>query len=216
MLNSQNSDTLLLLMKILNLYAGIGGNRLYWGDDHTITAVEYDERIAEVYSRNFSNDTVVVADAHKYLIENAHNFDFIWSSPPCQTHSRIRKLGCNRVWGKVNPIYPDMTLYQEILFLQHYYKGKWVVENTIPFYKPLVDGYITGQHLWWSNFDIDAIKVTTRGHFESIAELERLKGFDLSIYNLSNKTQILRNCVEPTTGLHVFNNMLSSLPTRSK
>jgi DNA (cytosine-5)-methyltransferase 1 len=27
-------------MRILNLYAGIGGNRKLWGDDHEITAVE--------------------------------------------------------------------------------------------------------------------------------------------------------------------------------
>jgi len=29
-------------MKILNLYAGIGGNRKLWGDQHQVTAVEYD------------------------------------------------------------------------------------------------------------------------------------------------------------------------------
>ena len=27
-------------MKILNLYAGIGGNRKLWGDGHDITAVQ--------------------------------------------------------------------------------------------------------------------------------------------------------------------------------
>lgn len=27
-------------MKILNLYAGIGGNRKLWGDDHEVTVVE--------------------------------------------------------------------------------------------------------------------------------------------------------------------------------
>lgn len=35
-------------MKILNLYAGIGGNRKKWGDDHEITAVELDEEIAAI------------------------------------------------------------------------------------------------------------------------------------------------------------------------
>ena len=30
-------------MKILNLYACLGGNRYKWGDEHDITAVEWDE-----------------------------------------------------------------------------------------------------------------------------------------------------------------------------
>lgn len=34
-------------MKILNLYCGIGGNRKLWGDEHEITAVEWDSNIAK-------------------------------------------------------------------------------------------------------------------------------------------------------------------------
>jgi DNA (cytosine-5)-methyltransferase 1 len=49
-------------MKILNLYAGIGGNRRRW-DGHEVTAVEYDPAIAEVYKALYPNDTVVVGDA---------------------------------------------------------------------------------------------------------------------------------------------------------
>lgn len=78
-------------MKILNLYAGLGGNRKNWGDEHEVTAVEMEQKIADVYKANFTNDTVIVGDAHEYLLNNADNFDFIWSSPPCQTHSRMMK-----------------------------------------------------------------------------------------------------------------------------
>ena len=35
-------------MKILNLYAGIGGNRRLWGDEHEITAVEHNKDIAKI------------------------------------------------------------------------------------------------------------------------------------------------------------------------
>lgn len=35
-------------MKILNLYAGIGGNRALW-ENCEVTAVELDEKIADVY-----------------------------------------------------------------------------------------------------------------------------------------------------------------------
>lgn len=69
-------------MKILNLYAGIGGNRKLWGDEHEITAVEYDPKIAEIYQKFFPNDKVIVTDAHQYLLEHFQEFDFIWSSPP--------------------------------------------------------------------------------------------------------------------------------------
>ena len=81
-------------MKVLNLYAGIGGNRKYW-EDVEVTAVEYNEEIANVYQHFFPNDNVIVDDAHEYLAKNWRNFDFIWSSPPCPTHSRMNKTQCN-------------------------------------------------------------------------------------------------------------------------
>ena len=55
-------------MKILNLYAGIGGNRKLWGNEHEITAVELDKDIAAIYKDFFPTDKVIVADAHPYLI----------------------------------------------------------------------------------------------------------------------------------------------------
>ena len=76
-------------MKILNLYAGIGGNRKNWGDTHEITAVEYDPKIAAIYRDFFPNDKVIIADAHQYLLDHFSEFDFIWSSPPCQSHSKL-------------------------------------------------------------------------------------------------------------------------------
>ena len=78
-------------MKILNLYAGIGGNRKLWGNDHEVTAIEYDNNIAKIYQENFPNDIVIVTDAHQYLLEHFREYDFIWSSPPCPSHSKVRK-----------------------------------------------------------------------------------------------------------------------------
>lgn len=57
-------------MKILNLYAGIGGNRKLWGDDHEITAVENDQGLADVYKDLFPQDRVIVGDAHEFLRKN--------------------------------------------------------------------------------------------------------------------------------------------------
>lgn len=44
-------------MKILNLYCGIGGNRKLWGNDHEITAVEFDAKIAEKHKTIFQFNT---------------------------------------------------------------------------------------------------------------------------------------------------------------
>ena len=110
-------------MKILNLYAGIGGNRKLWGDEHEIVAVENDENIAKMYQDLYPNDTVIVADAHKYLLDliGQNLFDFIWSSPPCPTHSRMVYLLKQK--NKYKLQYPDMRLYQEIILLKKFYKG---------------------------------------------------------------------------------------------
>lgn len=194
-------------MKILNLYAGIGGNRKLWGDDHEITAVEYREDIANVYSHYFPNDKVVVSDAHQYLLEHFNEFNFIWSSPPCQTHSRARMWGWKND-DRVEKKYPDMKLYQEIIFLENYFSGLWIVENVKPYYEPLIRPKIElGRHLFWSNFNIKKINIKeadiNRGNKKEYSELH---GFDLSSFKIrSRKDQIYRNCVHPETGLHILN-----------
>jgi DNA (cytosine-5)-methyltransferase 1 len=139
-------------MKILNLYACLGGNRYKWGEEHEITAVELDPEAARLYQERFPNDTVIVADAHQYLLDHYKEFDFIWSSPPCPSHSRARYWNSSNYDTTTDAIYPDMMLYQEILFLQHYFKGKYVVENVIPYYTPLIEGQKKGRHLYWCNF----------------------------------------------------------------
>jgi len=139
-------------MKILNLYACLGGNRYKWDEvaDIEVTAVEWDEELARLYQERFPNDKVIVADAHQYLLDNYQDFDFIWTSPPCPTHSRARFWGFGAN-GK-NPVYPDMKLYQEIIFLEHHFKGKYCVENVIPYYEPMLNPQKRGRHLYWSNF----------------------------------------------------------------
>ena len=142
-------------MKILNLYACLGGNRYLWGDEHEITAVELDTELARMYQERFPNDTVIIADAHQYLLDHYKDFDFIWSSPPCPTHSRARYWNSSNYDTKTEAIYPDMMLYQEIIFLQHYYRtGKFVVENVIPYYEPLIEAQKRGRHLYWTNFKL--------------------------------------------------------------
>ena len=188
-------------MKILNLYVGIGGNRKLWGEDHEVTAIEYDPEIAKIYQDFFPNDKVIVTDAHQYLLEHFKEFDFIWSSPPCPSHSRVRFV--NQIQNK--PIYPEMSLYQEILFLKHYFKGVYVVENVNPFYEPLVKAQECGRHLFWANFIINNRKFPTESHSSSIAnKIAKRKGIDPN-FEIANKVKIIRNAVNPELGLHVLN-----------
>ena len=144
-------------MKILNLYACLGGNRYKWGDEHDITAVEWDEELARLYQERFPNDTVIVTDAHQYLLDHYKEFDFIWSSPPCPTHSRLNfsfKGKRQKADGSFKLKYPDMSLYQQIIFLDNFFDGKYVVENVIPYYEPLIPAHKRGRHLYWTNFNL--------------------------------------------------------------
>lgn len=209
-------------MRMLNLYAGIGGNRKLWGDKHEITAIELDGDIAAVYQQLFPDDTVIVGDAHQYLLDHYKEFDFIWASPPCPTHSRAR-YGLGFHGGKVEGVYPDMKLYQEILFLKHHFKGEYIVENVQAYYKPLIEPLSIGRHWYWSNFPIEKIPVksksltggikTTSGKWlirKTTQELELSLGYDLSNYKIRNKGLLLRNCVEPEVGLHILQQLNKS------
>ena len=143
--------------KILNLYACLGGNRYKWDEvaEIEVTAVELDQEAARLYQERFPNDIVIIADAHQYLLDHYKEFDFIWSSPPCPTHSRARYWSSSNYETTTEAVYPDMKLYQEILFLQHYYRtGKWCVENVIPYYEPLIQAQQRGRHLYWTNFNL--------------------------------------------------------------
>lgn len=200
-------------LKVLNLYAGIGGNRKLW-KDVDVTAVENNPEIAEVYKQFYPNDKVIIADAHQYLLEHFKEFNFIWSSPPCPTHSKLRKQFIGTRCG-AKPIYPDMKLYEEIIFLKYHFRGKWVVENVNSYYNPLIKPYEISRHYYWSNFILLKVKTEvarftlTNGtnketDKEQIERLSKELGFDVSDYE-GDKRTILRNCVEPKVALHIFN-----------
>ena len=192
-------------MKILNLYAGIGGNRKLWGDEHEIIAVENNEKIANIYNDFFPNDIVVVTDAHQYLLEYFDRFDFIWSSPPCPSHSRFRFMTTKMTQKQYSRpiIYPDMNLYQEIILLKHYFKGKYCVENVKGYYEPLVRPQEAGRHYFWANFIINPIKMKPMDIKETTTIGLTMRGEKMGFSGVKDKT-LLRNCVEPELGLHIF------------
>jgi DNA (cytosine-5)-methyltransferase 1 len=193
-------------MKILNLYAGIGGNRKGWSEGHEVTAVELDPTIAKIYKDYFPNDTVIVGDAHEYLLKNYKDFDFIWSSPPCPTHSSFRfNIGVR--YKGVKPAYPDMKLYQEIILLRTHFPGDWVVENVKPYYNYLIPPtFILQRHPFWSNHAIPEKEFETdKIRSSQIPDLQKLHGFDLSKYKGIEKRKTLRNCVYHPISTYILN-----------
>lgn len=196
---------LIQMIKVLNLYAGIGGNRKLW-ENVEVTAVENDPKIAEIYKYFFPQDKVIIAEAHQYLLKHYQEYDFIWSSPPCPTHSRFNNLKKEQIDAGFKPKYPDMKLYEEIIFLNHFFKGKWVVENVMSYYDPLIKPQISGNHYFWTNFHITPLNKVERGiRTETIEIKERKRGFILP-NGLSNKfkEKVLNNCVFPELGQHIF------------
>jgi DNA (cytosine-5)-methyltransferase 1 len=200
-------------LKILNLYACLGGNRYKWDEvaDIEVTAVEYNEEIAKAYQKRFPNDNVIVADAHQYLLDHYKEFDFIWSSPPCPSHSKIRIS--QKRQDSFTPLYPDMKLYEEIIFLENYFDGKYCVENVTPYYQPLIEAKKRGRHLYWTNFclpsdlkerKLDGILCTM------IDEHKKLEIFhDIKINsNLGGYRSILRNLVDYEAGKTILQTAL--------
>lgn len=205
------------MYKILNLYACLGGNRYKWdevvkeaGIDMQVTAVELDPELARMYQERFPNDTVIIADAHQYLLDNYKEYDFIWTSPPCPSHSRIR---FSQAKGRNDDVYtaeyPDMTLYQEILLLDNYFEGKYVVENVIPYYEPLIPAKKRGRHLYWTNFNLPTElgerRVQVGTGTDELKKLCKFHEIDLSSYKgKQRKDKIARNLVDFEAGKKIF------------
>ena len=208
-------------IKILNCYAGIGGNRKYWAGNIEVTAIEYDKNIANIYQDLYPDDIVIVCDAHEYLLKHYEEYDFIWCSPPCPTHSVtnhfLNAQGIKR--------YPDMGLYQEIILLQTFFKGKFIIENVKSYYTPLIVPQISGRHYFWSNFKIPMLKFQKQigrmngkkadlgGKIQAELRTNNHKklGFDLSKYSGIDKEKVLNNCVAPEIGLAIFESAMNIL-----
>ena len=202
--------------KILNLYACLGGNRAKWDEvaDIEVTAVELDTEAARLYQERFPNDIVVIADAHQYLLDHYKEFDFIWSSPPCPSHSRARYWSSSNYYTTTEPVYPDMKLYQQILFLQHYYKtGKWCVENVIPYYEPLIPAQKRGRHLYWTNFvlpgDLGERRINISGTKDEVKKLCKFHDYDFTQYKGEQRIdKMARNLVDYEAGRTILERAL--------
>ncbi len=206
-------------IKVLNLYACLGGNRLLW-DNCDITAVEINQEIANIYKNRFPNDVVIVGDAHQYLLEHYKEFDFIWSSPPCPSHSKVAFGSRKSEAMKHSPVYPDFKLYEEVVFLQNYFSGKFVVENVIPYYEPLIHAQKRGRHLYWANFYLPEIlssRVYSGSYASGVGEHAKLEEFHkIKIKaNTGGYRDILRNLVDYEAGKTIFDTAFNVIKASS-
>jgi DNA (cytosine-5)-methyltransferase 1 len=193
------------MLTILNLFAGIGGNRAQW-EGVNVTAVELDGAIAHQYQKRFQDDVVIIGDSVTFLQKHYKFFDFIWASPPCQTHGQYRhNVGVIAKGYEV--LVPDMTnLYGVITFLDKYFGGGWCVENTIPYYEPLIKPSAkVGRHLFWSNFTINDLESVGASNIRSKNKISDYNASEfVSGSAIKNKRQVLRNCVDSSLGLHIL------------
>jgi len=208
-----DAKPLLQAVRVLNLYACLGGNRYKWDEvaNIEVTAIELDPEAARLYKERFPNDNVIVADAHQYLLDHYTEFDFIWSSPPCPSHSRVKFSQKNR--ENTKPYYSDMKLYEEILFLDNFFDGKYCVENVIPYYEPLILAKKRGRHLYWTNFNLPTIlserdKVSgliNKDDFEAIKKLCEFHDYDFFKYKgEQRRAKMARNLVDYEAGKTIF------------
>ena len=199
--------------KILNLYACLGGNRYKWdevADNLEITAVELDPEAARLYKERFPKDKVIVADAHQYLLDHYKEFDFIWSSPPCPSHSRARFARRNTT----SAVYPDLKLYEEILFLENYFEGKYCVENVIPYYVPLIPAQKRDRHLYWTNFilpnNLSERKQVIMEGKDAVNKWCQFHDYDFRKYKGEQRVQkMARNLVDYEAGKTILENALN-------
>ena len=192
---------------VLNAYAGIGGNRHLWPSDWRVTAVEIDERTAAEYARRYPDDTVLVEDAHEHVLTRALEYDAVWSSPPCPTHSRLAKVNASR-WGKTLEV--DPRLMAEVAHLSAL-GGRFVVENVHTYYRPaILPDLVTDRHYYWMSAapvmmpPLDRVVIGTWQESATADALAIAYGLPpLAKGTVPNRTRAMRNAVVPLEGLVV-------------
>lgn len=163
-------------IKFLNTFAGVGGNtELLDRDKFEVTHIELYSKPTRYLEENFPNDIVLRKNAWRYIPENFRDYDIVWASPSCKTHSRARVFQLSDRYVNGNFELPDERLWMLIKWLKVFGSRMiWIVENVIPFYTSIeIPTALVGRHLVWSNkrigdksFEADQIIYKQKGSFD--------------------------------------------------
>lgn len=153
-------------MRILDLYGGVGGTGIgihevcqeEFGLEYDYMIVENDEEVIKYHALNCPRSHIYKEDAINWL-DKLENFDFIWVSPPCKSHSMAMLFWSNT--EKFRQI--DKDLFKWIRKTRELKLPAIVVENVVPYYgfkyKPTC---MIGRHVFWANFPILPFEVPKR------------------------------------------------------
>ena len=98
-----------------------------------------------------------------------------------------------------------------IIFLDNFFKGKYCVENVIPYYVPLIPGKKRGRHLYWTNFNLPnnvgerSLPGTLTNMINEVGALCEFHDYDFYKYKGKQPlNKIARNLVDYEAGLTIF------------
>lgn len=121
-------------------------------------------------------------------------------------------------------IYPDMKLYEEILFLRGYFNGEWCVENVKSWYEPLIKPQLLQRHYFWMSREIPkkefkktGIKLGNKKRLQYMIVDELQEKLEIELpEGVKNKRTLLRNCVNPEVGKYILDEMMKPKPKQEK
>lgn len=151
---------MIVMLKILDLFCGIGGVARGFHDylqEHQIkylyVAIDIDKDVLKAHRALNPLSNVILRDAYSFTIDELETYDFVWASPPCETHSIAG------IWTRKRKVSPDFRLYELINKLNDA-NIPFVVENVKPYYNPPIKPTSkANRHRLWSNLSISPIKI---------------------------------------------------------
>ena len=101
------------------------------------------------------------------------------------------------------------------------FKGKYVVENVIPYYEPLIPAKKRGRHLYWTNFNLPSnLGERKGGIMEGKDEVNRwcdFHDYDFFKYKGSQRLdKIARNLIDYEVGKTILDTVMGIKPKSTK
>ena len=98
--------------------------------------------------------------------------------------------------------------------MEKWYKKKYVVENVIPYYEPLIPAKKRGRHLYWTNFnlpnDLNERDSSIMEGADEVTKWCKFHEYDFKKYKGKQRTdKMARNLVDYEAGKTIFKTALN-------